>query len=184
MPEELRLGGVLDSVEVPPRTRGSATRRGSAMASTASGSRFRSSASGSPSSTASQWRSTRRTTGGRSCTLACRTSPSAITAATTRGTAITTSTATRRASSRAASRSPHSSLQARRPSDRRAPACGVTSRPASPSTLYSRRVERSESHAMTPHTTESDTPSPCRRLAEWGADGSQGRAQRHSPTDP
>ena len=63
-------------------------------------------------------------------------------------------------------------------------ACGVTSRPASPSTLYSRRAERSESHAMTSHKTGSDTPSPCRRLAEWGADGSQGRAQRHSPTDP
>lgn len=63
-------------------------------------------------------------------------------------------------------------------------ACGVTSRPASPSTLYSRRAERSESHAMTSHKTGSDTPSPCRRLAEWGAGGSQGRAQRHSPTDP
>jgi len=120
MPEELRLGGVLDSVEVPPRTRGSATRRGSAMASTASGSRVRSSASGSPSSTASRWRPTRRTAGGRSCTLTCHTSPSATTTATSRGTATTTSTATWRASSRAASRLPHSSSQARRPSGRRA----------------------------------------------------------------
>ena len=82
--------------------------------------RSSSSVSGNLNSTASQWRSTRRTAIGRSNIRTCHTSPSATTAATIRETSTTTSTATRRASSRATSRLPHSSLQARRPSDRRA----------------------------------------------------------------
>lgn len=73
MPEELRLGELLDSVEVPAASFRSVTRCGCTTACAASGRPSRSSASDNRTATASRWKSMLRTAGRRSSTLTCRT---------------------------------------------------------------------------------------------------------------
>ena len=104
MPEELRLGELLDSVEVPASELQVGDEVWMYDSVRGKWEPSRSSASGNRTATASQWRSMLRTAGRRSSTLTCRTSPITTTTATSRGTATTTSTATWPASAHELSR--------------------------------------------------------------------------------